>query len=231
MYFDRIVIVVPDLVAALAAYRALLGVPLPAPGAGERRAWIALPNTVLELQQRDVPNAFIAGLVFADPATGVPEHPLQNELGLELALGDGCETGEFRASAPAGQCHELSVDHLVLRSADAQACIALFRDRLGIRLALDKSVPEWGGRMLFFRAGKLTLEVIAGGDTDAGHALWGIAYQCEDAMALADRLRDTGVAVSDVREGRKPGTLVATLKSHQLGIPTLLIQQGRVLSA
>ena len=32
------------------------------------------------------------------------------------------------------------------------------------------------------------------------------------------------VAVSEVREGRKPGTRVCTVKSHCLDVPTLLVQ-------
>ena len=41
---------------------------------------------------------------------------------------------------------------------------------------------------------------------------------------LSWMLGERGIAASSMREGRKPGTLVATLKSHNLGIPTLLIQ-------
>jgi hypothetical protein len=122
----------------------------------------------------------------------------------------------------------LSVDHVVLRTDDAQACIELFAGELGIRLALDKSAPTWGGRMLFFRAGKLTLEVIeSAADAASGNSFWGLAYQCQDLAGLIHTLGGRGVAVSAMREGRKPGTVVATLKSHHLDIPTLLIQPAR----
>jgi hypothetical protein len=37
------------------------------------------------------------------------------------------------------------------------------------------------------------------------------------------RLRAAGVAVSEIRTGRRPGTEVFTAKSHTAGVPTLLI--------
>ena len=108
---------------------------------------------------------------------------------------------------------------------DAEACIDLFRDQLGIRLALDKNVEAWGGRMLFFRGGKMTLEVIESStDGQEENVFWGVAYQCPSLAERVKVLQDAGVQVSALRDGRKPGTRVATLKSHDLGIPTLLIQ-------
>jgi hypothetical protein len=41
---------------------------------------------------------------------------------------------------------------------------------------------------------------------------------------MATILAQRGVTLSGIREGRKPGTRVATVKSHCLGIPTLLIE-------
>jgi hypothetical protein len=99
---------------------------------------------------------------------------------------------------------------------------------LGIRLALDQTVPEWGGRMLFFRAGKLTLEVIDSGSDGPGQDyFWGIAYQCPDIVEIAGQLAERGVELSELRAGRKPGSRVATLKSHNLGIPTLLLEPAK----
>jgi hypothetical protein len=116
-----------------------------------------------------------------------------------------------------------AVDHIVLRSSDAEDCIRLFGGDLGMRLALDQSVPEWGGRMLFFRCGKLTLEVIQGRDAPAQDHFWGVTYYCPDLTATLAALDAAGVAHSGERLGRKPGTRVATVKSHTLNIPTLLI--------
>jgi catechol 2,3-dioxygenase-like lactoylglutathione lyase family enzyme len=226
--FDRIVVAVPDLRVAVAAYEQLLGVeafPCTTAG-GVSAAWLGLPNTVLELKQAEVEAPVIRGIVFsADAGETSTERPLDNALRLDISLGDGGATADFRRQQPASQCVAMRVDHLVLRTRDAQACIDFFADELGVRLALDRTVPEWGGRMLFFRVGKLTLEVIASDkDAPTGDAFWGIAYQCPDLEEVSLSLAGRGVSLSEIREGRKPGTRVASVKSHCLQIPTLLIE-------
>lgn len=234
--FDRIVVAVPQLPAAVAEYRQLLGVPpcdvqLP----GQRPAvWWDLGNTVIELQHAEVECPRVLGVVFSSPGEGAGDRPVANALGIDVHLCDGAMTAAARGAHPEARASEYTVDHVVLRTVDAEACIELFAGELGIRLALDKSAPQWGGRMLFFRAGKLTLEVIAAraaqadAEADAeGTAFWGLAYACPDLEQQVRTLQARGVAVSAVREGRKPGTRVATVKSHCLDIPTLLIQPAR----
>jgi catechol 2,3-dioxygenase-like lactoylglutathione lyase family enzyme len=228
--FDRIVIAVPELAAASAQYQSLLGAaPCTDPAAGAApSAWWGLPNTVIELVQRPVDSASIEGFVLKSAAAGGGDCAVANDLGLDIVLSDGRRTADFRREQQQFQCTGMLVDHLVLRTGDAQACIELFRDRLGIRLALEKKVPEWGGRMLFFRAGKLTLEVIQSDGAEPGrNFFWGIAYQCPALEPAVEILRERGVLLSAVREGRKPGTRVATVKSHCLAIPTLLIEPAR----
>lgn len=220
---DRILIAVPDPVSAAWEYGRLVGCdPLPpATGSGAQDVrCFDLGNTVIELRAASAP-AHIAGLVFRVEGGETEPVTLSNFLGLNLQLVDGTVTAGQRAGGPRAL---LRVDHLVLRTTSAQDCIELFSG-LGIRLALDKTVPEWGGRMLFFRTGKLTLEVV---EPERGELVrdefWGIAYECEDIEQSARRLRAVGVGLSDIRPGRKPGTRVATLKSHCLGIPSLLLQ-------
>ena len=224
--FNRIVIAVPDLAAAVGQYEALLGCSAFACNArGAPAAWLALANTVLELVQDAVEAPFIRGVVLSSASEGEEDRPLVNPLQLDIHVCNGRKTDDFRRQRPLAHSDRLLVDHLVLRTADADACIELFSRQLGIRLALDKSAPAWGGRMLFFRAGKLTLEVIASDEHQAtAGAFWGIAYQCPDLELACDELGARGVTVSEVREGRKPGTRVATVKSHCLDIPTLLIE-------
>jgi catechol 2,3-dioxygenase-like lactoylglutathione lyase family enzyme len=223
--FDRIVIRVPDLAAACDEYATLLGV-RPVVFGSDKRAWLALSNTVLELAEGFCEKAAIESLVLVSAGSGVGDVPLDNDLGLDLRVGDGSETAAFRDDCPQGCVLNTGVDHLVLRSVDADRCISLFNGRLGIRLALDQDVPEWGGRMLFFRAGKLTLEVIASHKVEPGavDAFWGLTLHLPDIEARAAELHDLGVELSEVREGRKPGTRVATVHSHCLGLPTLLLQ-------
>jgi len=184
--FDRIVIAVPNLAAAVADYQLLLGAKLwslPADAAGPK-AWLGLANVVLELREQAVERTAIIGLVFAGDTRPIAPVEVKNARRLAVSICDGHETESFRRDHPAAQNPALKVDHLVLRTADAEACISLFSVGLGIRLALDKNAPQWGGRMLFFRVGKLTLEVIEPIENkpEADH-FWGIAYQCPDISA------------------------------------------------
>lgn len=222
--FDRIRISVPDVVAASGELSALLATEV-ADSAG--RSLFLLGNTALELCETAdsaASEARISGLVlYSGEAPARPE-AVANNLGLDIVLDRGAALRELRAAAPA-LISPLRVDHLVLQTRDAPSCIELFRDRLGIRLALDQEKPQWGGRMLFFRCGQMTLEVIANPETGPDQALfWGLAFQCADIEVEAARLRERGVTLSAIREGRKPGTRVATVKSHCLGLPTLLLE-------
>ena len=222
--FDRIVLGVPDLDQAVEQYGVLLGA---RPHRCEDRpgvAWLGLPNTVVELRETAPEPGAIRGLVMSDPGGAVETEPVANPMALDLWVCDGSRTARFRDRYPDAQVRDLLVDHLVLRTASARDCVEVFSEQLGIRLALDRTVPEWGGRMLFFRTGKMTLEVIEP-DTvpEGGDHFWGIAYQCRDIDGKVTALSEAGVTLSEVRAGSKPGTRVATVKSHCLGIPTLLI--------
>ena len=222
--FDRISLAVPDVSQAAAQYEQFLGLPGHVPPEMPTAIWWDLSNTVIELLEADVEKPRIEGVTFDCLATERGERILPNALGLQVRGCDGRATAALRVRPAAVQATDMSVDHLVLRTNSAEACIAFFSQELGIRLALDKTVPEWGGRMLFFRTGGLTLEVIESNDKAHGNAFWGLAYQCPDLEHTATALAARGVAISEVRAGRKPGTSVATVKSHCLGIPTLLIQ-------
>ena len=117
------------------------------------------------------------------------------------------------------------LDHVVINTNDPEGLISLYRDTYGIRLAVDQTVEKWGGRMLFFRLNHTTLEVIGKEDSkEPQDSLWGLAWVVKDIKVTFDRLISEGVEVTEVKEGRKPNTLVATVKSHTCNIPTLLIQ-------
>jgi catechol 2,3-dioxygenase-like lactoylglutathione lyase family enzyme len=120
------------------------------------------------------------------------------------------------------------VDHVVVRSRDAEATLAVFGDVLGLRLALDRSFEERGVRLLFFRLAGVTVEVAASLDQapepDATDRLWGIAYQVSDLAAAQERLAKLGeFELSEVRAGHKPGTRVCTVRANTHGVATLLI--------
>jgi catechol 2,3-dioxygenase-like lactoylglutathione lyase family enzyme len=221
--FDRILIDVPDLDQALADYSTLLG----AFQGTEAGALLPLRNVGIELRAAPIiDRARIAGLVMVDSATdgtqGSRLVPAPNR-GLHLERVGG---SPLRLQGPATSLGITAVDHLVLRTADADDCIRVFGDEgLGMRLALDQLVPEWGGRMLFFRTGKMTLEIIHNHkQPPAQDYFWGITYLCPDLDFTSAQLDAAGVSHSPIRNGRKPGTRVATVKSHALGLPTLLIE-------
>jgi catechol 2,3-dioxygenase-like lactoylglutathione lyase family enzyme len=121
-----------------------------------------------------------------------------------------------------------AIDHVVVNTPRPDDLIAFFEGQLGIRLALDHTIEKWGVRQLFFRIGNLTLEVVTPTAKDKQpekDSLWGMAYRCPDLTLMQERLKTSGVDVSEIRVGRKKGTQVATVKPETHGIPTLLIGQ------
>lgn len=203
-----IVLGVDDAAAASAAFRARglkSGDPVDGKGrdelTGAVREWrtIAMPKD-------QVRGLFMLGIQHLSPADALPPAPL-------------CEgVSETQAVS--------ACDHVVVMTPDAEACKALFRDKLGIRLALDHTKPEWGVRQLFFRVGGLTIEVVEPLDKSkapkAEH-FWGLAWKAENVGAVRDRLAAAGRDVSEVKPGRKEGTAVATIKPPTNGIPTILV--------
>ncbi len=120
-----------------------------------------------------------------------------------------------------------AVDHVVVQTKSAEAAKKFYGDQLGIRLALEQHVPDWGGTQLFFRTNSMSVEVLATEKAGDDDRLWGLALKTEDIVVTQKRLSDAGIAVSEVREGRKPGTKVCTAKSHVLNVPTLLIEHPK----
>jgi catechol 2,3-dioxygenase-like lactoylglutathione lyase family enzyme len=122
-----------------------------------------------------------------------------------------------------------AMDHVVIATADPERAAALYGARLGLDMALDRAHPDWG-RLMFFRCGDLIVEVVQrpGNDAAADTAhdrLWGLSWRVADIDATRARLAAAGVDVSDVRNGRKPGTRVLTVRNGTCGIPTLLVEK------
>jgi len=130
-------------------------------------------------------------------------------------------------ATPTGEGPITAVDHVVVRTQSADAAKRFYGDQLGIRLALEQDVPDWGGTQLFFRASSMSIEVIASEKAPEEDDLWGFAFKTASIEATHQRLIDGGIKVSEIREGRKPGTRVCTIKSHTLEVPTLLIEHPR----
>ncbi|TFH27996.1 MAG: hypothetical protein E4H00_09045, partial [Myxococcales bacterium] len=104
-----------------------------------------------------------------------------------------------------------AVDHVVVMTRSAEAVISLYGDKLGLRLALDRTFPERGMRLIFFRVGGLTVECAAAGDGESslgpfpaaadGDRFWGISYKVADIAAARERVAQAGFDVSEVRAG------------------------------
>lgn len=138
----------------------------------------------------------------------------------------------WRIAAPTPRAGDgLALDHVVVSATDATRAAADYGARLGLDLRLDREA--FGFRGLFFRCGDAVVEVVVAGSEGAagaqgegggrGDAFAGLAWRCPDVAAERDRLVTQGVEVSEVREGRKPGTRVATVRDPDLHVPTLLI--------
>ncbi|MDB4984866.1 MAG: glyoxalase-like domain protein [Myxococcaceae bacterium] len=140
-----------------------------------------------------------------------------------LALSIVERSADLTAAAPdsaqAGVVQAL--DHVLIASADLEQALVLYRDQLGLRLALDTVVAD--ARMLFFRVGGVTLEIVHDASRSEADALMGLAYRVDELEAAHTRLRAEGVELSDIRAGKKPGTRVFTVRSGTHGVPTLLI--------
>ena len=129
------------------------------------------------------------------------------------------QSKELNASSP----HKL--DHVVINTNDADGFIKIYRDTFDIRLALDKFIEHWQKRMLFFRLNKTTIEVIEQkDDLKPNDKMWGLAWEINDIEKAHARLVAEGIEVTPVQKGIKEKTLVATIKSHNHNVPTLLIQ-------
>ena len=239
---DHLALSVTDVGAATSDYAALLGQP-PAPAA-DGQVRLQCENIALVLQAGDAETAAAAtvplGLVFA-------AHDLEN---LRHRLARRGLAGEMRAGAlhldpaathgvaiavvedggdPAGAaspCDISGLDHVVVRTRDPERAVALYGGRLWLDLRLDRVRAEIGVRQMFFVLGGLVVEVVHSTKEVVGagqDSIWGLAWRSRDIEASHARLLAAGVAVTEIRDGRKAGSRVATVKSHTSGVPTLLI--------
>lgn len=142
--------------------------------------------------------------------------------GLSVLAVERPDPNALRPSAPIAGHAVDALDHIVIRTADPEAAIALFGGALGIRLALDRELA--GTRMLFFRTGGVTIEVVGEANPGANDAFYGLAYRVRDIAAAHARMQGEGLDVSEVRNGRKPGTQVFTVRDGTCGVPTLILR-------
>ena len=131
-------------------------------------------------------------------------------------------------AASDGEGSAIAIDHVVIFTPDPARAIALWRDQLGLRLAFDREFAERALRLMFFRSGGITLElacplpaVIGSADPDRPY---GVSYRVPSVEAHREALLAAGFDVSPVRVGNKPGTRVASVRSHTAGVATLILE-------
>lgn len=148
--------------------------------------------------------------------------PKPDARGVSLAVLEG-----QRPAAPVEEAGIEALDHVVVMSSDLESSRRLYGDILGLRLALDRTFDARGTRILFFRVGGTTVEVVASSSEpprpDKPDRLWGLAYRVRDLEAAHARLRAAGFDLSEIRKGAKRGTRVCTVRSETHGVATLLI--------
>jgi catechol 2,3-dioxygenase-like lactoylglutathione lyase family enzyme len=143
--------------------------------------------------------------------------------------------GERPRSALTAAAPVLGLDHVVISTGDSERAAALYGARLGLDMALDRTHQNWG-QLMFFRCGDLIVEVvrrpIAGGDATqdkfqdkSTDKLWGLSWRVADIDAARERLLASGIDVSEVRIGRKPGTRVMSVRDGTCGIHTLFLER------
>jgi catechol 2,3-dioxygenase-like lactoylglutathione lyase family enzyme len=148
--------------------------------------------------------------------------------GIQLFLVDrGGEATPWPVSSPTGDVSATlaAIDHVVVRTQNAEAAIALYGAKLDLDLRLDRSNPDWGSRLLFFRCGDAVVEIGAGLNapvSDEPDRLGGFAWRAPEPEAAHARMAAAGLDVSELRKGRKPGTSVFTVRDA-IGGPNLVI--------
>ncbi|WP_205876938.1 VOC family protein [Mycobacterium camsae] len=174
-----------------------------------------------------------------DTATGMERHwrsvllPPARTRGVLIIAIEHQSPSRLPEAAPVGSADTSAqgivtgIDHAVVQTSDGDGAIALYRDGLGLRLALDRGFPDWGMRLIFLRVGGVTVEIAQPLRTaqlpEHTDALWGLSWRVPNADAARNRLLAAGLDVSEVRPGRKPGTRVVSVRDGTCGVPTLLI--------
>lgn len=131
-------------------------------------------------------------------------------------------------AAAAGPASMTAIDHVVIHSANPERSVAVYGGRLGLRMALDRSNTAWDARLIFFRIGGVTIEIVhklSRGIMSQPDRLYGLSWRTPDIAAAHARLSKIGLTVTDIRPGRRSGTSVFSVRDGSLGVPTLILAE------
>jgi catechol 2,3-dioxygenase-like lactoylglutathione lyase family enzyme len=223
------------------------------PRDGANRAWFHLPNMALEVIAPSGPGPagdrlrarldeageglWIAAFQVVDVAAasrllarrGLDVEPVGavvrvKAAGLDFVLTPGRIGAQ--PSPPLGEAAIAALDHIVVHTPNPDRALGLYGAKFGLDLRLDRANQAWGARQLFFRCGETVFEVgasLKAPVTDAPDRFGGLAWRVADPDAAQARLAAAGFDVSEVRQGRKPGTKVFTVRDAPGGAPTLML--------
>ncbi|KJC54261.1 glyoxalase [Bradyrhizobium sp. LTSP849] len=174
----------------------------------------------------------VAEVASSDVATSAVLHWKRTRAATELTRGVRMFFLELAEERPLSAATDIApidaLDHVVITTEDSDRAAALYGARLGLDLALDRSHQDWG-QLMFFRCGDLIVEVVrrpvAGGDS-LHDRLWGLSWRVADIDATRARLLAAGLDVTEVRNGRKPGTRIMTVRNGTCGIQTVLLERS-----
>jgi catechol 2,3-dioxygenase-like lactoylglutathione lyase family enzyme len=246
---NHIALAVQDLESATKRYRALFGREPERDGDASVR--FQLDNVALVIAATDdsrQPEG-IRKIGFATPDRAKARHNLERrgigidaddpqtlELATSATHGVRIEIVEasFASTASPTICHISAaitgLDHIVITTSHPERAAALYGARLGLDMKLDRTHPDWGSRLMFFKCGDAIVEVahsLKNADPNSLDKAWGLSWRANDIDAANVRLAQAGFNVSEVRAGRKPGTRVFTVRDAPAGMPTLIIGPAR----
>jgi Glyoxalase/Bleomycin resistance protein/Dioxygenase superfamily len=208
-----------DPVAARQTYGRLLGVP-------DRDRFVVDNATVRIHPGSAADNRVIFGVEnYASAARLLGRRGLAlTESGPGRAVADDAPVGigAIVERTPVENCDITTIDHLVFDAPSRDGAVALFGATLGFDFRLEQSVFD-DAIQLFFRTPAVVIEVLVRRDGPPRTTLWGIAWRSSDIVATHHRLGAEGITVTPIRDGRKPGTRVFTVKEPALVVPTLVI--------
>lgn len=200
-----VIIEVPDLDTAVEAYRCLLN--SEPTDSNDAVSLFALQGLELELRQAKVKQAAVVRVcIVADK-----EETLRSPL----------EAFEFTRREPPAIDAMVALDMVCYMTGDGDGTRAKLAES-PLDLVPRKTVKMGPGELSFYKLGTTLLELISNPGAKS-EGFWGLSFRVDDLNAYHEYLTARGVTISEIRAGRKPGTRVATVKSHNLGLPTLLL--------
>ena len=244
---DHVSIAVTDLAGAVHDYRTLFNTTVsPRASNNDNEAWLYTGNIWLRLHQSDDASglhhmAFACGdwskakrriKQFSLAADEAEAPELKNStVHLNTERTRGVSLSMMPQEAPSQDAVNTSrdvtgLDHVVIKTAQPEHTGFVFGSILGLDCRMDLSNPKWDSRLVFYRCGDLIVELyhpLSSGEQSAPDIFFGLTWRVADINTTRARLIDSGVAVSELRKGRKPGTAVFTVKSHTQDVPTLFI--------